>query len=97
MDERNRHAELGVVIGEKAYWGQGYGSDAICTLLRFGFEEMNLHRIYLRVYEDNARGIRAYEKCGFCQEGRLREANFRQGRYHDELVMGILSHEFAEA
>ena len=97
VDERNRHAELGVVIGEKAYWGQGYGSDAICTLLRFGFEEMNLHRIYLRVYEDNARGIRAYEKCGFCQEGRLREANFRQGRYHDELVMGILSHEFAEA
>lgn len=97
VDERNRHAELGVVIGEKAYWGQGYGSDAIRTLLRFGFEEMNLHRIYLRVYEDNTRGIRAYEKCGFCQEGRLREANFRQGRYHDELVMGILSHEFAEA
>jgi UDP-4-amino-4,6-dideoxy-N-acetyl-beta-L-altrosamine N-acetyltransferase len=94
---RHRHAELGIVIGEKAYWSQGYGSDAIHTLLRFGFEEMNLHRIYLRVYEDNARGIHAYEKCGFRHEGRLREANYRQGKYYDELVMGILAHEFIEA
>ena len=96
IDSHHRHAELGIVIGEKAYWGQGYGSDAIHTLLHFGFQEMNLHRIYLRVYEDNARGIRAYEKCGFRHEGRLREANFRQGKYHDELVMGILMHEFAK-
>ena len=96
IDLRHRHAELGIVIGEKAYWNKGYGSDAIHTLLRFGFEEMNLHRIYLRVYDDNARGIHAYAKCGFRHEGRLREANFRQGKYHDELVMGILAHEFAE-
>jgi RimJ/RimL family protein N-acetyltransferase len=97
INERNRHAELGIVLGEKAYWGQGYGSDAIRTLLRFGFEEMNLHRVYLCVYEDNARGIRAYEKCGFRHEGRLREANYRKGRYYDELIMGILRHEFAAA
>jgi RimJ/RimL family protein N-acetyltransferase len=90
----HRHAELGIVIGEKEYWGQGYGSDAICTLLRFAFEEMNLHRVFLRVYPDNARGIRAYEKCGFRHEGRLREASYRKGRYWDELLMGILSDEF---
>jgi RimJ/RimL family protein N-acetyltransferase len=94
IDTRHRHAELGIVIGEKAYWGQGYGSDAVRTLLRFGFEEMNLHRVFLRVYEDNARGIRAYEKCGFRHEGRLREANYRKGRYWDELVMGVLNDEF---
>ena len=92
----HRHAELGIVIGEKEYWGQGYGSDAIRTLLRFAFQEMNLHRVYLRVYEDNARGIRAYEKCGFQHEGRMREAIFRQGRYYDELRMGILCHEFEQ-
>ena len=91
----HRHAELGVVIGEKEYWGQGYGSDAIRTLLRFGFEELNLHRIHLGVYEDNKRGIRAYQKCGFQLEGRLRDAIYRQGRYFDMLVMGILDHEFA--
>jgi UDP-4-amino-4,6-dideoxy-N-acetyl-beta-L-altrosamine N-acetyltransferase len=94
VDLRHRHAELGIVIGEKAYWGKGYGSDAIRALLAFGFEEMNLHRVFLRVYEDNARAIRAYEKCGFRQEGCLREASFRKGKYWDELVMGMLSHEF---
>jgi RimJ/RimL family protein N-acetyltransferase len=97
VDSRHRHAELGIVIGEKTYWGQGYGSDAIRTLLRFAFEEMNLHRVYLRVYEDNARGIRAYEKCGFRLEGRLREANYRKGSYYDELIMGVLDREFAAA
>jgi RimJ/RimL family protein N-acetyltransferase len=97
IDLRHRHAELGIVLGEKAYWGKGYGSDAICTLLRFAFQEMNLHRVYLRVYEDNARGIRAYEKCGFRHEGRLREANYRRGRYYDELLMGVLDHEYNAA
>jgi RimJ/RimL family protein N-acetyltransferase len=90
----HRHAELGIVIGEKDYWGKGYGSDAIRTLLGFAFHEMNMHRVYLCVYEDNVRGIRAYEKCGFKHEGRMREAIFRKGRYYDELRMGILCHEF---
>jgi RimJ/RimL family protein N-acetyltransferase len=90
----HRRAELGVVLGEKAYWGQGYGSDAIRTLLRFGFEELNLHRIQLSVYEDNERGIGAYKKCGFQLEGRLRDAIYRQGRYYDLLMLGILAHEF---
>jgi RimJ/RimL family protein N-acetyltransferase len=90
----HRNAELGVVIGERRYWSQGYGSDAIRTMLRFGLQEMNLHRIYLHVHEDNLRGIRAYEKCGFRHEGRLRQAIYRNGRYYDSLVMSILSHEF---
>jgi RimJ/RimL family protein N-acetyltransferase len=89
----HRQAELGVVLGEKSYWGQGYGSDAIRALLRFAFEELNLHRVQLRVYEDNARGRRAYEKCGFQLEGRLRDAVYRRGRYYDVLMMGILDHE----
>jgi UDP-4-amino-4,6-dideoxy-N-acetyl-beta-L-altrosamine N-acetyltransferase len=94
IDWVHRQAELGIVIGEQEYWSQGYGSDAIRTLLRFAFQEMNLHRVSLRVYQDNARGIRAYEKCGFRHEGCLREAIYRQGRYYDTLIMGILSHEF---
>jgi len=90
-----RAAELGVVIGEKAYWGQGYGSDAIRTLLRFGFEELNLHRVQLVVDEDNKRGIGAYQKCGFQLEGHLRDAVYRQGHYRDLLMMGILDHDFS--
>ena len=94
---QHRHAQLGIVIGEKEYWGKGYGSDAVRTALRFAFETMNLHRVSLRVYEDNARAIRTYEKCGFQHEGRAREAIFRKGRYYDELRMGILRREFANS
>jgi diamine N-acetyltransferase len=91
---KDRCAELGIVIGDKAYWGQGYGSDAIRALLGLAFGEMNLHRVFLRVDADNARGIRCYEKSGFQREGVSRHAVFREGTYHDQVVMSILESEF---
>ena len=94
IDWKNRHAEVGITIGEKAYWDQGYGTDAIRTLLGVAFGEMNLHRVFLRVDADNARGIRCYEKVGFQQEGTSREAVFKEGTYHDQHVMSILQPEF---
>ncbi|NOZ27122.1 MAG: GNAT family N-acetyltransferase [Chloroflexi bacterium] len=93
IDQRNRTAECGIFIGEKSRWGQGLGTDAMRALIRYGFQQLNLHRIYLRVYEENRRAIRAYEKVGFRIEGRWREAEFRHGRYHDILWMSILAHE----
>ena len=95
VSERNHNAELGIVIGEKEYWSQGYGTDAIKTLLRYCFDELNYHKVYLRVYDFNTRGIRCYEKCGFRIEGRLRQHMFRHGAWHDEIVMGVLRDEFA--
>jgi len=92
--ERNQNAELGIVIGEKDYWSKGYGTDAIRTLLRYAFDELNYHKVTLRVYDFNPRGIRCYEKCGFQIEGRLRQHVFRHGRWHDEIHMGILCDEF---
>jgi RimJ/RimL family protein N-acetyltransferase len=89
-----RNAELGIVIGEKQYWGRGYGSDALRTAMRFAFGELNLHRLYLTVYEDNGRARRAYAKCGLVEEGRMRDAVYRKGRYYDMLLMAILDHEF---
>jgi RimJ/RimL family protein N-acetyltransferase len=91
---KDRHAELGIVIGEKSHWGQGYGSDAIRALLRLAFEEMNLHRVFLRVDADNERGIRCYERVGFRREGTLRDATFRKGAYVDQHLMSILAPEF---
>jgi RimJ/RimL family protein N-acetyltransferase len=91
----HRSAELGIVIGEKQHWGQGLGSDAVRTALGFAFEEMNLHRVYLTVYEDNPRAIRAYLKCGFTEEGRLRDAVYRKGRYYDMFLMSVLAPEFS--
>ncbi len=94
IDWKNRAAELGILIGDKAYWSQGYGTDAIRTLLDLAFGEMNLHRVFLRVNDDNARGIRCYEKVGFQREGVSRDAVFYTGAYHDQYVMSILETEF---
>lgn len=94
LDLRNRHAQLGIVIGEKEYWDQGCGTDAVRTALHYAFDELNLNRVYLRVYEYNKRAIRCYEKCGFRHEGTLRQDFFHDGQYHDTYIMGILREEF---
>lgn len=94
---KDRSAELGITIGEKAYWSQGYGSDAIRTLLRVAFHEMNLHRVFLLVDADNPRAIRCYEKAGFQREGTSRDAVYRKGAYHDQFVMSVLETEFGGA
>ena len=94
IDWKNRNAELGIVIGNKEYWGKGYGTDAIKTLLAHAFNQMNLYKVYLRVFEYNQRGIRCYEKCGFKEEGRLRKGQFYNGKYYDVILMGILKDEF---
>ncbi len=96
LDWKNRSACLGIVIAEKEYWGGGYGTDAVTALVGFAFNEMNLHRIYLSVFEFNDRAIRCYEKCGFRHEGRAREALFRDGKYHDHLLMAVLRQEFVD-
>jgi RimJ/RimL family protein N-acetyltransferase len=95
VNDRSRWAELGIWVG-KPYWGQGYGTDAVRTVCRFGFLEMNLQRVELHVHETNPRGIRAYEKVGFKEEGRLRRSHFIGGAYVDTLVMGLLHDELIE-
>ena len=94
VNAEDRKAELGIMIGEKDCWSQGYGTDAILTLLRFAFDEMNLNRVDLTVHDDNARAIACYKKCGFVEEGRLRQDRYKGGVYHDTLVMGVLVDEF---
>lgn len=90
IDQRNRIGELGIVIGAPDYRGQGYGADAVQTLVEFGFYTLNLNRVYLRVFADNVRAIRCYEKVGFQLEGRLRQDNYHNGVYRDTLLMGLL-------
>jgi RimJ/RimL family protein N-acetyltransferase len=94
LNWKDRRAELGIVIGDKSHWGKGYAQDAIQTLLAFAFGQMNLNRVYLRVFADHAPAINAYRKCGFIEEGRLREEMYVDGAYHDMLMMGILKREF---
>lgn len=96
IDPRNHSAEAGIVIGRPEDWGRGLGTEAMLTLLRHAFEEMNLHRVHLRIYAFNERGLRSYTKIGFVEEGRQREALYRHGAWHDVVTMGILQHEFFE-
>jgi RimJ/RimL family protein N-acetyltransferase len=91
---KDRSAELGIAIGDRSYWDKGYGSDAVRTALQIAFREMNLHRVFLRVHDDNARGIRCYKKVGFRHEGTMRESTFKDGEYHDVHVMSILRSEY---
>ncbi len=94
IERESGSAELGVFIGYKECWGKGYGTDAVRTLLAFAFDEMNLRRVHLRVLEYNERAIACYRKLGFSEEGRLRQHRYKQGRYWDEIVMGVLRGEF---
>ena len=93
----NRSAEFGIFIGDKSCWNKGYGTEAVQLLLQHGFETLNLHRIYLRVYSTNPRARRSYEKVGFVLEGTLREAVYRHGRYADVHMMSVLRSEWNAA
>ena len=90
---RDSSGEVTITIGDKSRWDGGYGTDAMRTVCRFGFEMMNLHRIELHVFAENARARRAYQKAGFREEGYLRECVFKYGRYMDDVVMGMLEGE----
>lgn len=94
IDLKNRSAVFGIFIGDKNYWGKGYGTDATRTMLKFAFEELGLNRVELWVYDFNTRAIRAYEKVGFQRDGVRRQGLYREGTFHDEILMCILRDEW---
>ncbi|NRR04612.1 GNAT family N-acetyltransferase [Brevibacillus sp. RS1.1] len=94
IDLKNRNAECIIDIGEKEYWGKGYGREALKLLLDYAFLEMNLHRVSLRVFSFNEKAIKLYDRLGFKQEGISRQFLFREGKWHDLVHMGILQEEY---
>jgi RimJ/RimL family protein N-acetyltransferase len=92
----HRAAELSTWLG-KQYWNQGYGTDAVRTLVDYGFRALKLHKVFLRVLVSNPRAIRCYEKCGFRPEGVHRQELYLDGAWHDLMYMGILAPEHAHA
>ena len=90
INGRRRSAGVGLFIGKKSCWNKGYGTEVMRLLLRHGFETLNLNRIFLHVDTDNLGGIRAYEKAGFIHEAHLRQVDFREGKYCDDLIMSVL-------
>lgn len=87
-------AWLGIGIGDREQWGKGYGREAMQLVLRYGFNELNLHRIQLTVFEYNERAIALYEKLGFQREGVYREFMQRDGKRYDMYLYGLLRREW---
>ena len=94
IDHLHHSAEFGIFIGPPELRGKGYGAEMTALTLKYGFRELNLHRIWLKVYAFNETGIRAYAKSGFTEEGRCREAHWHGNRYHDIVLMSILDEEY---
>ncbi len=93
IDRINRSIRIGVDIVSELR-GKGFGSKAFVLLKKFCFDEMNIHRIWLAVIETNTIALNLYKKQGFKEEGRFRSAIFRDGKYHDYIIMSILEEEY---
>lgn len=89
IDWVSRTAWFGLFIGEPAAWNRGFGSDAVQTLVRFAFDDMNLVKLRINVFEYNERAKHVLTERGFVQEGRLQRDFFREGKYHDIVILSI--------
>ena len=94
INNTDRNAEFGIMIGEKDYWGKGYGTEVAKLMLIYGFYNLNLHSIYLKVYSYNKKGVRAYEKAGYKLDGVLRQNKFYKGVYKDTILMSAIRDEW---
>ena len=94
LDGDNGSTLFHITIGEHDAWGHGFGSEATALMVEHAFARLGLHRVALSVFEFNGRAMRAYEKVGFTEEGRARQAIYRDGRYWDEIHMSILATEW---
>jgi Acetyltransferases, including N-acetylases of ribosomal proteins len=97
IDWKNRVGRIGIVIGNADDHGKGYGTEAMRLLIDYSFLDLGLNRLELEVYDFNERGIRCYRSCGFREEGRLRERQYKKGRYVDVLEMGLLRSDWEAA
>jgi [ribosomal protein S5]-alanine N-acetyltransferase len=87
---------FGILIGDAENRGRGFGTEATKLILDYAFNVQNQHRVELGVFIFNERAIACYEKAGFIREGVQRKKYFKEGRYHDQIVMGILRDDWLE-
>ena len=91
-----KKAEMRIIIGNKEYWGKGYGTELSELINYYGFDRLNLHRIYLGFTAANEAAKRAYEKAGYVEEGILRDDIYRNSKYYNSIRMAILRDEYYE-
>lgn len=93
IDWIHRHAEFGIYVGDTTYRSGGYGSDALRTLIKYGFDDLNLNKIWCEVYTNND-ALTIYKHLGFQQEGILRQHYYNEGKYWDSTMLSVLKSEF---
>jgi diamine N-acetyltransferase len=94
IDYVHRNAEFNAMVGEREARNEGVGTEATRAMVRHGLFDLNLHRIYVSILRDNVGSIRMCEKAGFREEGTIREGAYKNGRYHDLILMGVLKSEW---
>lgn len=94
FDKTNKNAELGIAIGNKDYWGKGFGMAALNSMLQIGFSQFELEKIWLRVDEDNTKAKKSYESAGFVCEGLMRNDRLRRGQFIHRYRYSMLREEY---
>ncbi|MCK9361079.1 GNAT family N-acetyltransferase [Patescibacteria group bacterium] len=94
IDKTSRHAEYAIIIGNKDFWGKGIAKEASKLIIKHGFGELNLHRIYCGTSSANIGMQKVAESLGFVKEGVSREVLWKEGKYNDAIQYGLLAHEF---
>jgi RimJ/RimL family protein N-acetyltransferase len=89
----NRVVRFGIMIGDKSKWNQGRGQKVLTALLDFAFLNLGVNRFELSCFAPNLRALNCYYKCGFVEEGRKRQAVYIDGRFHDEIIMSVISND----
>ncbi len=96
VDWVNRRAEFTIYIGNNTYKGRGCGKDALSTLLKYGFNTLNLNKIQCEVFTNNEGAIGLYRNLGFTEEGIMREHHYDNGEYIDSMIMSMLKSEWEQ-
>lgn len=94
IDEINRTANISIMLGDKTEWNKGFAFEAEMLMLRYAFMEKNLNRIGVNILADNNSSIGLHKKCGYVREGVLRDAIYKNGKFKDLVVMGLLKRDF---
>jgi RimJ/RimL family protein N-acetyltransferase len=94
IDPEHRRCEISLMVGERSEWGKGYAREALRLLLRYLFSSLGMHKVTLSVFAENEAARRVYRACGFREDGVLRDDMYRDGRWHDQILMSVLETEF---
>jgi len=90
---KDRNAEIGIIIGKKNYWNKGLGTEILTLVIEYGFSQLNLHRLWVAIFENNSKRIPLFQKLGFQNEGCLRSAVFKNGKFQNVTILGLLEKE----